>query len=72
MELEEALGCWRHVKLVFLRKPDAEPKKDQKSQSHHHHADVGDVAVVLGLYHSSIGKGEKRTRRLEAATRGWY
>ena len=44
MGLEEALGSWRVVKWLFLREPDA---------------DVGDVAVVLGLYHSSIGKGEQ-------------
>ena len=27
MGLEEALGCWKIVKLVFLRKPDAEQKR---------------------------------------------
>ena len=57
MGLEEALGCWKIMKLVFLRKPDAEQKKDQKLQNHR--VDVGDVEVVFGFDHSSIGKGEK-------------
>ena len=51
MELGEAPSSWRIVKLVFLRKPDAAPKKGKKLQGHC--ADVGDVEMVCDLCNST-------------------
>ena len=62
----ESPSSWKIVKLIFLRKPDAEPKKrDQKLQGHC--PDIGDVEVTRVLYCSSSGKG-KRTCELEEFT----
>ena len=33
MELEDAPSSWKSVKLVFLRKPEAVPKKEMRSYS---------------------------------------
>ena len=63
MDQMEAPSSWKIVKLVFLRKLYAQPKKGI------HCADIGDVEVVCVLYCSLSGKG-KRTRELEEITRG--
>ena len=48
MGREQVPRSWTIVKLVFLRKPDAEPKEGyQKLQSHC--PDVGDVEMVCHL-----------------------
>ena len=44
MELEDAPRSWKIVKLVFLRKLDAAPKKRRKKLQSHC-VDVGDVEV---------------------------
>ena len=61
---------WKIVKLVFLRKSDAEPKKgDQKLQDRC--VDIGDVEVVRVLYYSLFRKRKrKRTWELEEIERG--
>ena len=47
--LEQAPSYWMIVKLVFLRKPDAEPqKRNQMLQSHR--TDVGNVEVICNKY----------------------
>ena len=51
---------WVIVKLVFLRKPDAEPKKVIKSYCHHSHASI--VEGVRDMHHSAIGKRKMNSR----------
>ena len=47
---------WVIVKLVFLRKLDAEPTKEIKSYCHCSHASI--VEGACDMYHSAIGKGK--------------
>ena len=59
----EAPSSWEIVKLVFLRKPDAEPKeRDQELQGRCAHICIFEVVRIL--YCSSPCAG-KRTRKLE-------
>ena len=68
MGLMEGPRSWKIVKLVFLRKPDAEPKKgDQKQEGYCAHMSVFEVVHVL--CHSLLGAREG-TRNLEETACG--
>ena len=66
MGLEEAPSCWKIVKLVFLRKPDAEPPKWDKKLSCNA-IDVCHGEMVCLQYHFSTGK--RKPGRVEKAAR---
>ena len=51
----EAPSSWKIVKLVFLRKQDAQPKKDRKLPGHCAHICVSEVVHILCF--SSLGAG---------------
>ena len=66
MGMVAAPSSWKIVKLLFLRKPDAEhPKWNKTLQGHR----AGDVVRIV--YYSSSGEKEK-TLKLETVTRGRY
>ena len=56
--LQEPFSSGNIVKLVFLRKPDAESQK-RNWMLHGNGAEVGDVEVVCDMYFSTIGKTEE-------------
>ena len=65
-----APSSWKIVKLVFLRKQDAEPKRGI-SKLEGHRADIGDVDVVRVLYYSASGKEKFESWKRLHVGGGW-